>query len=239
MWGSEKSRKGPAGVVVNVGGEAQLGARPHNPRQRVDHAARYKAPFVVPAFWPRVRVEQEHPRKKRVWSSLDNRLCVPTPQERIGNVFAPERRKRRNNPIEEWLATDNPDIPIGLRLLNKMFAGAETDFQPHLPGSSGKHSPLGQVFDRNREQRQRFGEQTFLACSKRLAAAAPKKRASGLRPLASVDSPHWNRLSGQLGCGAQRIREISLFPREAAISLRHAPKMTIGRRAGENRAVQF
>ena len=146
MGRSEKARQGPAGVVVNVGGEAQFGARPHNPRQRVDHALRYKAPLVVPPFWPGVRVEHEHPRKERVWGSLDDRLCVATPQAHIGKVLALEPRERRDNPIKKRIATDNSDIRIGFRLLNKMFAGAEPDFQPHLPGCSAKRPPLGQVF---------------------------------------------------------------------------------------------
>ena len=142
----EKARQGPAGVVVNVGGEAQLGALSHDPRQGVDHALRYKAPLVVPPFWPGVWIEHEYPRKERIWGSLDDRLCVATPQAHIRKVLAPKPRERRDISVEKRLATDNSNIQIGFRLLNKMFAGAEPDFQPHLPGCSGKRPPLGQAF---------------------------------------------------------------------------------------------
>src|SRR6202020_3333586 len=124
----EKARQGPAGVGVKVGGDPQLGALPHNPRQRVDHALRYKAPLVVPTFWPGVRVEHEHPRKERVWGSLDDLLRVAPPQAHIRKALAPEPRERRDKPIKKWLATNDSDTKIGFRLLNKVFAGAEPDF---------------------------------------------------------------------------------------------------------------
>src|ERR1700722_8900830 len=145
----EKAPQGPARVVVNVGGEAQLGALPHNPRQRDDHALRYKASLVVPPFWPGVRVQPEPPRKERVWGSLDDRLCVATPQAHIRKAPPPEPRERRDKPIKKRLATDNSDIQIGFRLLNKMFTGAEPDFQPHLPVCSAKRPPVGQAFQRD------------------------------------------------------------------------------------------
>src|ERR1700722_17368381 len=85
----EKACQVPAVVFVNVGGEPQLGALPHTPRQRVDHALRYKAPLVVPPFWPGVRVEHEHPRKERVWGSLDDLLCIATPQAHIRKAPPP------------------------------------------------------------------------------------------------------------------------------------------------------
>src|SRR5258708_11555470 len=103
----------------------------------------------MPPLWPRVRVEDEHPRKECFWDSFDNRLCVTMPQAHVGNVLALEPRERRDNSIEKWLATDNPDIRIGFCLLNKMFAGAEPNFQPHLPGGSGEHPPLGEIVSGN------------------------------------------------------------------------------------------
>jgi hypothetical protein len=132
----EKARQGPAGIVVNVGGEAQLGALPHNPRQRVDHALRYKAPLVVPPFWPGVRVEHEHPRKERVWGRFDDRLCVATPQAHIRKVLAPEPRERSDKPIEKRLAADNSDIQIGFRLPNNISRGVRANARPSAKPSS-------------------------------------------------------------------------------------------------------
>src|ERR1700677_1563910 len=149
VMGSEKTCERPTGVIVDIGCEAQLGVLPHDPRQRVDHAFDYQPPLVVPPFWPGIRVEHEHARKEGVWHTLDNPLCVAVPQAHIGKVLALEPRKRRDDPVEEWLTTDQPDIGIGFCLLDKMFAGAEPNFQPHLPGRSGEYPPFGEVFRRN------------------------------------------------------------------------------------------
>ena len=120
-----------------------------------------------------------------------------------------------------------------------MFAGAKSDFQPHLPRRRDERAPLGQALWRNREQRQRLGEQTFLARAKHLAAAVSVEARSHRRVFASVDACHSTRPGNhQLRESAQRIREISLFPREPAVGLRRAAEMAIGRCPREDWTVQ-
>ena len=148
--------------------------------------------------------------------------------------------ERRDDAVEKRLAADDADIGIGFRLLNEMFAGAEPDFEPDLARRrSAKARAPRPALRRDREQRQRFGEQTLLARAKRLAAAASIEGASGAGPSRSPFASHRTRLSAPIRRGAQRIREIGLLPGEAAVGFRRAAEMTKGRRSGEDRTVQF
>jgi hypothetical protein len=67
------------------------------------------------------------------------------PTEHIRYLVALEPRQRRDHSIEKRLATDEPNIRIGFRLLNQVFAGAKPDFQPGLPGRPDERPPLGQA----------------------------------------------------------------------------------------------
>ncbi len=173
MRRSEKARQRPAGVVVDVRGEAQLGAATHDTRHRLDHADGDDAPLVMASFWPGIGVEHENARKECVRGRLDKGLSVAAPQAHVGELLALDPGKRRDDAVEKRLAADDPNIGVGLGLLNEMLACAEPDLQPHFTRRRGESMPCGQRLRRNRKQRQRFGEQTLLARAKRLAGLRP------------------------------------------------------------------
>ena len=62
----EKAPQRPAGVIVDVGGEAQLAAGPQHARQRRHRSLRDEAPLVLAPLRPGVGIEQINPRKRRV-----------------------------------------------------------------------------------------------------------------------------------------------------------------------------
>ena len=164
------------------------------------------APLVMAPFWPGIGVEHENARKECVRSRLDNGLSVAAPQAHVGELLALDPGKRRDDAVEKRLAADNPNIGIGLRLLNEMLACAEPDLQPHFARRRGERTPRRQRLRRNRKQRQRFGEQTLLARAKRLAAAASIEPASRRRPVASADS---QSSASQWAAGQARARSVS------------------------------
>src|SRR5271155_222305 len=174
------------------------------------------------SLWPGVGVENENARKESVWRGLDKPLGVAAPQADVGELLALEAGKRRRDAVKKRLATHDPHIRISLRLLNQMFPGAEADLKPNF-AQRGEGPPCGQRLRRDRKQGQRFVEQAFLAGAKSLAPAASVEPATGRRTIASTVHRHrlrWaRRRSGE---GAQRVREIGLFPGEAAVGFRRA-----------------
>jgi hypothetical protein len=145
----KKARQRPPGIVVDVGGEAKFRARAHDPRQCVDHALGHDATLAVAPLWPGVGIKDEHTGKEGVWSRLDGGLGVAVPQAYVGEAFALESGEHRDNAIAKWLTADDANIRIGLRLLDEMLAGPESDLKPDFAGRRWKHMPSGQGLRRN------------------------------------------------------------------------------------------
>ena len=144
MGRSEKARQRPTCVVIDVGGEAQLGAAAHDPGQRFDRLCREDAPLMVTPFWPWIGIEDEHTGEERVRGGLDNGLGVAAPYPHVGEMLALERCKSRDDAVKKRLAADDCNIRIGLRLFNEMLACAESDLEPHFVWRRGERTPRGQ-----------------------------------------------------------------------------------------------
>ena len=130
--GQEPAQR-PAGIVVDVGGEAEFSAWPQSSGERLDDRFRDDATLVVAPLRPGVGIEHEDARKEPLRRGLEQSLDIAAPYPHVDQLFALDAGKRGRHAVQEGLAADEPNLRIALRLRNQMLARAEADFEPEFP----------------------------------------------------------------------------------------------------------
>lgn len=126
----------PREIVAVIGRQTQFGIVGHDFSQAVEGCARHDPAFVLPAFWPRIRKQDENAadRDRRQRRDYQSRVIGKDP-----NIVEPpplDLEKQLDYPVLEHLAPDKTGLRMLLGQLSEMLATAETDLEPNR-GSRG------------------------------------------------------------------------------------------------------
>ena len=117
----------PGEITSVIGRDAQLGIVGHDFRQPVQGCVGHDPAFVLPAFWPGIRKQNEDAidRGRRERRDDQSRVIGKDP-----NIVEPpplDLRKQLDYPVLEYFAADEPGLRMLLGQLREMLAAAETD----------------------------------------------------------------------------------------------------------------
>jgi hypothetical protein len=165
----------PREIVGLVGRNAQLGIVGHDLRQAVEGCARHDPAFVLPAFWPGIRKEDEYPadRGRRQGRYDQSRVIGKDP-----NVVEPtplDLGEQLDYSVLEYFAADEPGLRMLRGPLREMLAAAEADLEPNrgacVPeeGSDVEVTRCREVY---RQPRQQFVDESPLSETQGPPAAA-------------------------------------------------------------------
>ena len=139
----------------------------------------------MPAFRPRVGVEQEQPFDRRRGQRRQEQPRIVVEYPDIGEGPVLDMAQQGGDAVDKGLAADEADIGMGFGLPGQMLAGAEADFQP--AGLTGRSEQRRQI-DRaalgkpDQKVRQQGLDQPGAALAQRPALAAAVKPVPGPRP---------------------------------------------------------
>ena len=132
----ERSSAGehPADVIVDVAGEAQLGARPHHAGKLVEHLVGDEAALALRGASARDRDRGCRRGRKSASGRVGSRsVDVLVPDADIVEPLVLDRGQKLRHAVHERLAADEVDVGVGARLGGQMLAAAEADLEPGLP----------------------------------------------------------------------------------------------------------
>jgi hypothetical protein len=174
----------PAEVAGVIGRQAQLGVVGHDFSQAVEGFARHDPAFVLPAFWPRIREQDEHAvdRCRRQRLREQSRVIGKDP-----NIVEPtllDLGEQFDCSVLEYFAADKPGLRMLLGQLCEMLATAETDLEPNR-GSRGTEESIcieaTRCWEVYRQPRQQFVDEGLLSGTQSPPAAAAEDLMTPLR----------------------------------------------------------
>lgn len=120
-----------AEVVAFVGRETQFGIVRHDFSQGVESCARHDPAFVLPAFWPRVRKQDERAIDRGGRKRRHDQACIIGKDPNIVEPTPLDLAKQLDYPVLEYFAADKRGLRILLGQAREMLAAAETDLEPN------------------------------------------------------------------------------------------------------------
>src|SRR5579883_1792486 len=166
----EKAAQGPAGVIVDIGGESDLAAGTENAGELAHARRRDEAPLFVPPLGPGVRVKNEEPRYGAIRQRFDQRAGVARPEPDIVEPLLFDRRQRLGDAVDERFGADEADIAMRQGLGDQMLAAAKADFEPDLAGlERKKRRAIKPRRDAHFDLRQQFTQQRCVMAAQGLA----------------------------------------------------------------------
>ena len=174
----------PREIVGVIGRQTQLGIVDHDFGQGVEGCARHDPALVLPAFWPRIRKQDEHAtdRGRRKRRDHQSRVIGKDP-----NIIEPpplDLRKQLDYPVLEYFAADKPGLRILLGQLREMLATTETDLEPNRgPCITEERCDVEMTRCRKiyRQPRQQVVDEGLLSGTQRPPAAAAEDLRTPLR----------------------------------------------------------
>ena len=154
--------------------------------QLVEKAPVDQPPLDVPLLRPGVGKEDEDPLERRVRQVPQQLTGILGAETDVGEAAFLDRRQRLDDAVLEYLAADEADIGIGIRLPDEVLAAAKADLQPGAGGGHGEQ--LGercwQRLTRGKRHARQHGIEQLLLARTQLAPAAATERAQLLPMLA-------------------------------------------------------
>jgi hypothetical protein len=149
----------PEQVVAIVRGETEFASVRHDHRQGVEGFARYNTAFLMAPLWPRVGKQDEYTIDRRRRQRRDQQPRIIGEDPNVVELTALDLRKQPGDSRLEYLASDEADLWVTLRLKAEMLPPAETDLEPDRPPGiteSGTRFQLSCRRNGQQELRQQF-----------------------------------------------------------------------------------
>ena len=163
----------PADEKRLVGGDAQSGPVPQNPRQSVESFAAYKPAVGMPLLWPRVGEQQRDAPDAGFRQRAQNQPRIVVEDPHIAKAKPLDEHKEIGDAVDIGLAADKADLRIFRRHCSQMFAAAEADLKPNIGDRRPKQAPGVQQFARRGQRHAKPGQQDI----EPLAASGPQSPA--------------------------------------------------------------
>ena len=129
----------------------------------------------MPAFGPRVGVEQEQPFDRRRAKRCQEQFGVVVEYPDIAEGPLLDMAQQRSDAVDEGFAADKADVGMGFGLPGQMLTGAEADFQPvSLPERIEERRQIDQAIVGQPDQQ--FGQQGLDQPGAPLAQGAARRR---------------------------------------------------------------
>ena len=135
---TQDARQCPAGIIVDIGGESQFRARPHDPRQPRQQGVGDKTALMVPPFRPRIGIKQANAGQAGRGQGVDQIDRIARMNANIGQVARLDFGEKLRNPVDERFAAEIAALGMSLSVGRQMFAAAKAYFEPQIVGSMGK-----------------------------------------------------------------------------------------------------
>jgi hypothetical protein len=129
---AEKTGERPTGVIVDISGEAEIGAAAHHARQSDEAFIGDKAALALPPLRPRVWKEQEHAAKRSLRQPVQEAGGVIRVKAEVCEALRFDRGERLRHPVDEGLAADEADVRVLRRRSDQMLAAAKADLEPNV-----------------------------------------------------------------------------------------------------------
>src|SRR5215475_15879010 len=120
----------PGRVVCNVGRKVNVTARAHHAREHRDGLVADDPALPMSPLGPWVRIEDIGARDRAIRQPIQQFGCVAKMQANVADVMGLDGGQHLGHPVDERLATDEPDVRVRECLRREMFTTAETDFEP-------------------------------------------------------------------------------------------------------------
>ena len=190
----------PGGVIVDIGRETQFGAAAHRACEKIEGFRIDEPALALAPFRPGIGIQEIDAREARLRQPVEHERRVASIEADILGACPLDRRQKLRDPVDEGLATDEPDSRFSGRGLDQVLAASKADLEPDF-------------FDRRRKERagvkrgreiegepgkQRVDELRLMAAQRlafRAAVQAAMREGVG----------HRRRIAGELGRGKLRL----------------------------------
>ncbi len=135
---------------------------------------------------PGVGKEDENPLERRVRQVPQQLTGIVRAETDVGQAALLDSRQRLDDAVLEYLAADEADIGIGMRLPDEVLAAAKADLQPCTGGGHGEQvgNRRWERLTKGKRHARQHGLEQMLLARTQLAAAAAAERAQLLPMLA-------------------------------------------------------
>ncbi len=133
-WVIGSSLEHPGKKVTIVGGKTQFGAISHDPRQGVEQPSGHDAPPLMAPLRPGIRKQDEDTIDRRRRKRGNQHPPIISENSDVFDAAALDPREQLCDPVFEYLATDQTDLGMTLRLISEVPPTAKPDLNPDRPG---------------------------------------------------------------------------------------------------------